>query len=100
MDKKLKDYLDALIDITLGAGIAFELPMATWLLSRLGIITPGFLREYRKYAYVVLLVLAAIITPSPDWGSQLIVVIPLVMLYEISILIAARVQKKRDEEWE
>jgi sec-independent protein translocase protein TatC len=46
------------------------------------------------------LVLAAIITPSPDWGSQLIVVVPLVMLYEISIVIAARVQKKKDEEWE
>ncbi|MEY3152829.1 MAG: twin-arginine translocase subunit TatC [Bacteroidota bacterium] len=96
----LSDYLDTLIDITLGAGIAFELPMATWLLSKLGIITPNFLRNYRKYAYVVLLVLAAIITPSPDWGSQLIVVVPLVLLYEISILIAARVKKKQDQDWE
>ncbi len=96
----LADYLDSLIDITLGAGIAFELPMATWLLSKLGIITPGFLRTYRKYAYVALLVVAAIITPSPDWGSQLIVVIPLVLLYEISILIAARVKKKQDKDWE
>jgi sec-independent protein translocase protein TatC len=96
----LTDYLDTLIDIALGAGIAFELPMATWLLSKLGIITPNFLRTYRKYAYVVLLVLAAIITPSPDWGSQLIVVIPLALLYEISIVIAARVKKKQDEEWE
>ncbi|MEN9883341.1 MAG: twin-arginine translocase subunit TatC [Bacteroidota bacterium] len=96
----LTDYLDTLIDIALGAGIAFELPMATWLLAKLGIITPNFLRTYRKYAYVVLLVLAAIITPSPDWGSQLIVVIPLALLYEISIVIAARVKKKQDEEWE
>ena len=96
----LSDYLDTLIDITLGAGIAFELPMATWVLSKLGIITPGFLRTYRKYAYVVLLVLAAIITPSPDWGSQLIVVVPLVLLYEISILIAVRVKKKQDAEWD
>jgi sec-independent protein translocase protein TatC len=96
----LADYLDSLIDITLGAGIAFELPMATWLLSKLGIITPNFLRTYRKYAYVALLVVAAVITPSPDWGSQLIVVIPLVLLYEISILIAARVKKKQDAEWE
>ena len=96
----LADYLDSLIDITLGAGIAFELPMATWLLSKLVIITPGFLRTYRKYAYVALLVVAAIITPSPDWGSQLIVVIPLVLLYEISILIAARVKKKQDKDWE
>jgi sec-independent protein translocase protein TatC len=69
-------------------------------LAKLGIITPNFLRTYRKYAYVVLLVLAAIITPSPDWGSQLIVVIPLALLYEISIVIAARVKKKQDEEWE
>ena len=96
----LADYLDSLIDITLGAGIAFELPMATWLLSKLGIITPNFLRTYRKYAYVALLVVAAVITPSPDWGSQLIVVVPLVLLYEISILIAARVKKKQDAEWE
>jgi sec-independent protein translocase protein TatC len=96
----LADYLDSLIDITLGAGIAFELPMATWLLSKLGIVSPQFLRTYRKYAYVALLVVAAVITPSPDWGSQLIVVIPLVLLYELSILIAARIRKKQDEEWE
>ena len=96
----LADYLDSLIDITLGAGIAFELPMATWLLSKLGIITPAFLRTYRKYAYVALLVVAAVITPSPDWGSQLIVVVPLVLLYETSILIAARVKKKQDKDWE
>jgi sec-independent protein translocase protein TatC len=66
----------------------------------LGIITPTFLKTYRKYAYVALLVVAAVITPSPDWGSQLIVVVPLVLLYEISILIAARVKKKQDAEWE
>ena len=96
----LSDYLDTLIDITLGAGVAFELPMATWVLAKLGIITPGFLRTYRKYAYVVLLVLAAVITPSPEWGSQLIVVIPLVMLYEIRIIIAVRVSKNRDKDWE
>lgn len=96
----LSDYLESLIDITLGAGIAFELPMASWVLSKMGLITPGFLREYRKYAYVALLVIAAIITPSPDWGSQLIVVIPLVILYEISILISARVNKAEQKKWE
>lgn len=96
----LGDYLDSIIDITLGSGVAFELPMASWLLAKIGLLTPGFLRTYRKYAYVALLVLAAVITPSPDWGSQLIVVIPLVLLYEISILIAARVKKKSDKKWE
>jgi sec-independent protein translocase protein TatC len=96
----LSDYLDSLIDITLGAGLAFELPMASWILSKMGLITPGFLRTYRKYAYVALLVIAAIITPSPDWGSQLIVVIPLVFLYELSILISARVNKAAQKKWE
>jgi sec-independent protein translocase protein TatC len=96
----LSDYLDSLIDITLGAGLAFELPMASWILSKMGLITPGFLRTYRKYAYVALLVIAAIITPSPDWGSQLIVVIPLMMLYELSILISARVNKAEQKKWE
>jgi sec-independent protein translocase protein TatC len=96
----LSDYLDTLIDITLGAGLAFELPAASWVLSNMGLITPGFLREYRKYAYVALLVIAAIITPSPDWGSQMVVVLPLVMLYEISILISARVVRKQAKKWE
>jgi sec-independent protein translocase protein TatC len=96
----LSDYLDSLIDITLGAGLAFELPMASWILSKMGLITPAFLRTYRKYAYVALLVIAAIITPSPDWGSQLIVVIPLMMLYELSILISARVNKAEQKKWE
>ena len=95
----LSDYLDSLIDITLGAGVAFELPMASWVLSKMGLVTPSFLRNYRKYAYVVLLVLAAIITPSPDWGSQMIVVIPLVFLYELSILISARVDKNQEKSW-
>ena len=96
----LADYLDSLIDITLGAGVAFELPMASWILSKMGLVTPAFLRTYRKYAYVVLLVLAAIITPSPDWGSQLIVVIPLVFLYELSIIISARVNRNQEKKWE
>lgn len=96
----LKDYLETLIDITLGSGLAFELPMASWILSKIGIITPSFLKTYRKYAYVALLMIAAIITPSPDWGSQLVVVIPLVLLYELSIVISARVYKEQEKKWE
>ncbi|NDC76320.1 MAG: twin-arginine translocase subunit TatC [Chitinophagia bacterium] len=95
----LADYLESLIDITLGAGLAFQLPMVSWLLSSMGILTPSFLREYRKYAYVALLVLAAIITPSPDWGSQMVVVIPLVLLYEVSIGISAAVNRRKERKW-
>jgi sec-independent protein translocase protein TatC len=99
----LNDYIDNLIDITVGAGLAFELPVVSFVLTRIGIITPGFLKEYRKYAYVGLLVIAAVITPSPDWMSQLIVVLPLILLYELSIVISGRVAKnekrKEEEEW-
>jgi sec-independent protein translocase protein TatC len=94
----LEDYIDTLINIILGCGIAFELPVMAYVLSKIGIITPQFLRTYRKYAYVLILVVAAVITPSPDWTSQTIVAIPLVLLYEISIFISNRVEKQRVEE--
>ena len=98
----LTDYIDNLVNITLGAAIAFQLPVVAYVLTRIGIITPAFLRTYRKYAYVAILVIAAIITPSPDWMSQLIVCVPLVILYEFSIGISKRVirqQEKKDKEF-
>jgi sec-independent protein translocase protein TatC len=99
----LNDYIDNLVDITLGTGLAFQLPVISYVLTRIGLITPGFLKEYRKYAVVGLLVLAAIITPSPDWMSQLIVVLPLLALYEFSIVVSRRVYKqdveKEEKEW-
>jgi sec-independent protein translocase protein TatC len=99
----LNDYIDNLVDITVGAGLAFELPVISYVLTRIGLITPKFLKEYRKYAYVALLVIAAVITPSPDWMSQMIVVMPLILLYELSIIVSGRVQKDKikaeEEEW-
>jgi sec-independent protein translocase protein TatC len=99
----LNDYIDNLVDITVGAGLAFELPVISFVLTRIGLITPQFLRDYRKYAFVALLVVAAIITPSPDWMSQVIVVLPLLVLYEFSIIVSAKVSreqaKKDEEEW-
>jgi sec-independent protein translocase protein TatC len=98
----LNDYIDNLVDITVGAGLAFELPVISYVLTRMGLITPAFLKEYRKYAYVALLLIAAVITPSPDWMSQMIVVLPLIVLYEFSIFISRRAThtiEKQDEEW-
>jgi sec-independent protein translocase protein TatC len=92
------DYLDNLTNIILGCGLAFELPVLAFILTKIGIITPTFLRTTRKYAIVVILIVAAFITPSPDWMSQLIVFIPLWMLYELSILVSARVYKQNKEE--
>jgi sec-independent protein translocase protein TatC len=83
-------------------GISFELPVLAYILSKIGLITAGFLRTYRKYAFVIILILAAVITPSPDWTSQVIVAIPLLLLYEISVLIAAKVDKQKvqeEKEW-
>ena len=99
----LDDYIDTLTSLILGCGIAFELPVLAYVLSKLGLITPQFLKTYRKYAYVVILIVSAIITPSPDWTSQTIVAVPLIILYEISIFISKRVDKQRikaEAEWE
>jgi sec-independent protein translocase protein TatC len=98
------DYIDNLTNIILGCGLAFELPVLASLLTRIGLLTPSFLRKSRKYAVVVILLVAAFITPSPDWMSQLIVFIPLWSLYELSIIVSARVFKKleerENEEWD
>ena len=89
----LDDYLDNLLDILIGSGLAFQLPLVSYVLTHIGLITPAFLRTYRKYAYVAILFIAAVITPSPDWMSQTIVALPLIVLYEISIRISKRVEK-------
>jgi sec-independent protein translocase protein TatC len=91
----LDDYIDTLTSLILGCGLAFELPVLAYVLSKLGLITPQFLKNYRKYAFVIILIVAAVITPSPDWTSQTIVAVPLIILYEISIFISKRVDKQR-----
>jgi sec-independent protein translocase protein TatC len=98
----LDDYIDTLNNIILGCGIAFELPVMAYVLGKIGLISASFLKRYRKYAFVVILILAAIITPSPDWTSQIIVSLPLFLLYEISVLICAKIDKQRvkeEKEW-
>ncbi|MBC7536839.1 MAG: twin-arginine translocase subunit TatC [Ferruginibacter sp.] len=98
----LDDYIDTLNQIILGCGIAFELPVLAYILAKIGIISAAYLRKYRKYAFVIILILAAVITPSPDWSSQAIVSLPLLLLYELSVFIAAKVDKKNakvEKEW-
>jgi sec-independent protein translocase protein TatC len=70
------------------------------VLSKVGILTPSFMREYRKHAMIVILIVAAVITPSPDIYSQILVAIPLLMLYEISIFVSAKIarEKLREEQ--
>ena len=81
-------------DLVLGIGIVFELPVVVFFLSRIGLLTPATMREKRKFAFVFILILAAVITP-PDWFSIWIVTIPLVILYEAGITISERAVKDR-----
>lgn len=96
----LADYIDNLTNIILGCGLAFELPVLAFILTKIGLITPSFLKRTRKYAIVVILILAAFITPSPDWMSQMIVFTPLWLLYELSIIVSSRVSKEKEKEEE
>lgn len=99
----IDDYIESLTNLILGCGIAFELPVLSYVAARLGLITGALLKQYFKFAFVIILVVAAVITPSPDWTSQFLVAIPLVILYWISIILATRVDKKRlkeeQQEW-
>lgn len=91
------EYFSFVISVMLAAGVVFELPMVSFFLSKLGILTPKFMRRYRKHAIVIILILAGILTPSPDVTSQLLLGIPLVILYELSILISKFSQPKKSE---
>lgn len=98
----ITSYIDTLVPLILGTGLAFQLPLVMFFLAKVGLMSPGFLRRNRKYAIVVILILSGIITP-PDVISQIICTIPLLVLYEISIMLTARVQKEKEleekEEW-
>ncbi len=82
--------------MTLVSGIIFELPILVYLLTKLSILSPEFMRKYRKYAVVIILIVAAIVTPSPDVTSQMVVAIPMYLLYEASIFVSVYVVKKRN----
>lgn len=94
----ITSYVSTFVTLVFGTGLLFQLPVIIYFLSKFGLVTPAFLRKYRKHSFVVILIVAAIITP-PDPISQIVITIPLYMLFEISILISANVErtrKKRD----
>ena len=89
----LLSYLKLTTSLVFGTGLVFQLPVVIYFLSRIGIVSAEFLRKYRRHAFVVNLILAAIITP-PDVTSQILVSLPILLLYEVSILVAARAEKR------
>lgn len=92
----LGSYISYLVMLTVPVGLTFELPVAVHVLTRLGIVGSKMMKSYRKHALVVIIVLASIITP-PDVFSQVLISVPLMMLYEVSIIVAKRVEKQEKE---
>ncbi len=90
----MDSYISLVSTLVLATGLVFELPILVYFLSRLGIMTPKFMRTYRRHAVVVILIVGAVITPSPDITSQMLVAIPLYGLYELSIFVSRYVVNK------
>lgn len=92
----LDSYIDFLTMLVLPAGFIFELPLVIYFLSKFGIVSAKFLRTYRKHAIVIILIIAGVITP-PDVLSQILVTIPILLVFEIGIIVAARIEKSRKD---
>jgi len=91
------DYISLISTMTLVAGIIFEMPVLVYFLTKLTLLTPEFMSKYRKHAVIVILIAAAVITPSPDVTSQMVVAIPMYLLYEVSIFVSRYVVKRQEK---
>lgn len=89
----LNSYISTVVSTTFAIGVVFEMPLIIYFLTKIGIVTPEFLKKNRKYTLVILLIVAAVITP-PDVFSQILVCIPLMVLYELSIFVSERIVKR------
>lgn len=94
---QLTSYVRTLVTTVLSTGLVFEMPVLIWFLARMGIITPAFLKKYRKHVIIILLIVSAIITP-PDVLSQFLVVIPLYLLFELGVKVAGRTSEQVQNE--
>jgi sec-independent protein translocase protein TatC len=91
----IDSYISSVATLTLATGVVFQLPILVYILSNLGILTPKFMRETRRYAIVIILIIAAVVTPTPDMLTMTVVSIPLFVLYEVSIIVAGLVEKRK-----
>lgn len=93
----IDSYLSSVMTLTLGSGVIFQLPVIIYILSKMGIMTPAFMRASRRYSTVIILIVAAVVTPTADPYTMLIVAMPLFLLYELSIYISANIEKKKNK---
>lgn len=91
----LESYISFLATLVFACGLIFEMPMLVYFLTKIGILGSAIMGKYRRYALVVILILAGILTPSPDMASQIMMALPLYLLYEVSILVAKGVEKNK-----
>ncbi|MBN1637788.1 MAG: twin-arginine translocase subunit TatC [Ignavibacteriales bacterium] len=96
-DFAVNEYFSIILSVMIGAGVVFELPMLSFFLSKIGILTPKIMRKFWRHSILIIFVLSAILTPGGDPISQIILAVPLVLLYEISILISRIFSKKKEE---
>lgn len=94
----IDEYMSIILSVMLAAGLIFELPMISFFLSKLGILTPAFMRKYRKHSIIIIMFLAAFLSPGTDPVSQILLAVPLIILYEISILVSKYSVKKTVEQ--
>ncbi|MDR0873216.1 MAG: twin-arginine translocase subunit TatC [Prevotellaceae bacterium] len=94
----LSSYMDTLLLLSLMLGIMAELPIVSWLFAKLGFLTDSFMRKYRKHAIIIILIVAAIITPTADAFTLMLVFVPIYILYELSILVVKKVCRKKATE--
>ncbi len=90
----ISSYISTVSVLSFSMGVVFELPLLILFLTKIGVITPKMLRKYRKYAYIIILIVAGFITPSTDMFTQTIVSIPLWLLYELSLILSLRTKKR------
>lgn len=91
----ITSYLSVLATLSLGCALIFQMPIVVFVLSKVGILTSSFMRVYRRHAWIIILVVAGIITPSPEIYSQILVALPLLGLYEVSIFVSGYVERTR-----
>lgn len=91
----MDSYLSSVATLTLATGLVFQLPILVYILSSLGILTPKFMKSGRRYAIIIILIVSAVITPTPDMMTMTIVSIPLFVLYEVGIVVAGVVEKRK-----
>jgi sec-independent protein translocase protein TatC len=94
----ITSYVGTIVGVVFGSGLLFQLPVVIFFLTKIGIVTPAYLRKYRKHAIVIILIIGAIVTPTADPLSQSLISVPLYLLYEISILISSGVMRRKAKE--